>query len=148
MSKRFVIAAAFVLSTAVAATAQPQPLPPGKWWKKPEIVQQLALNAEQQERLEEIYRGAAEELIDLKAEVEKASLGLRGELDRATLDRAAILRAGQRLDDARGKLFLRELAMLVDMRGALTAPQWTKMKAALERFDERRPGGPPPHRRP
>lgn len=145
MTKRFLFVIAFLLATTFAAA---QPMPPGKWWRKPEIVQQLNLSDDQQDKLDAIFRDAAEELVDLKAEIEKANIGLRGELDRPTLDRAAIMRAGQRLDDARGKMFLRELAMLIDMRGVLNAQQWTRMRAALEQREERRPGGPPPHRRP
>src|SRR5712691_3798238 len=91
----------------VAASAFAQ-LPPGKWWRRPEIVQTLNLTDEQQDRLETIFRSSATDLIDFKAEVDKAAIALRGELDRPQLDRAAIHRVAMHLSDARGRLFDRE----------------------------------------
>ncbi len=121
-----------VIFLAAGAFAQ---LPPGKWWRRPEIVQSLNLSEEQQDRLETIFRGAATELIDLRADVDKANIALRGELDRPTLDRAAIHRIATRLSDARGRLFDRELMMLVEMRGVLTDPQWNRMRNELNRLE-------------
>ena len=127
------IAALFV---AAGAFAQ---LPPGKWWRRPEIVQTLNLSDEQQDRLESIFRMSAADLIDLKAEVDKAAIALRGELDRPQLDRAAIHRIATRLSDTRGRLFDRELTMLVEMRSVLTDPQWNRMRNEIDRVQMQRP---------
>ncbi len=128
---------AFV-SLLIAVSAFAQQLPPGKWWRRPEIVQNLNLSEEQQDRLEGIFRANAADLIDLKAEMDKASIALRGELDRPQLDRAAIHRVATRLNDARARLFDRELMMLVEMRGVLTEPQWNRMRNQLDKLE--RPG--------
>jgi Spy/CpxP family protein refolding chaperone len=120
------------LFVAVGAFAQ---LPPGKWWRRPEIVQALNLSDEQQDRLEAIFRSSAIDLIDLKAEVDKAAIALRGELDRPQLDRAAIRRMATRLSEARGRLFDRELTMLVEMRSVLTDPQWNRMRNEIDRLE-------------
>ncbi|HEY8130824.1 MAG TPA: periplasmic heavy metal sensor [Thermoanaerobaculia bacterium] len=126
----FALAVLFTVSSAFA-----QALPPGKWWRRPEIVQNLNLTDEQQDRLELIFRASAMELIDLKAEVDKSSIALRGELDRPQLDRAAIHRIAVRMNDARGRLFDRELMMLVEMRGVLTDPQWNRMRNELAKME-------------
>src|SRR6266481_8919102 len=47
------------------------------------------------------------------------------------LDRAAIRRDAQKLSDARGRLFERELMMLADMRGVLNESQWNRMRSGL-----------------
>ncbi len=137
----FVLLALFAVSAAFA-----QPLPPGKWWRRQEIVQLLGLTEEQQDRLEVIFRANAIDLIDLKADVDKANIALRGELDRPVLDRAAIRRVAARLSEARGRLFDRELTMLVDMRGVLTDPQWNRMRNELQKFERpmQRPDRRPP----
>jgi Spy/CpxP family protein refolding chaperone len=129
MTRRIVMTIAALL-VAAGAFAQ---LPPGKWWRRPEIVRSLNLSDEQQDRLESIFRTSATDLIDLKAEVDKAAIALRGELDRPQLDRAAIHRVATRLSDARGRLFDRELTMLVEMRGVLTDPQWNRMRNEIDR---------------
>lgn len=138
-------AAAFALLALFAVSAFAQ-LPPGKWWRRPEIVQQLNLTDEQQDRLESIFRASATDLIDLKAEVDKSSIALRGELDRPQLDRAAIHRVATRLNEARGRLFDRELMMLVEMRSVLTDPQWNRLRNALDRLQ--RPQDRPNQRMP
>ena len=112
--KRVIILAALALVVATSAFAQN--LPPGKWWWRPEIVQSLNLAEEQQNKLENIFRTASGDLIDLRGEVEKQNINLRGDLDQSQLDRATIRRDAQRLSDARTRLFERELMMLVDMR--------------------------------
>lgn len=131
MSRRVFFAAALLVLVAASAAAQ---LPPGKWWRRPEIAQQLALTEEQQSRLDGVFRSSASELIDLRGDVEKASIALRAELDQPQLNRANIQRVAAHLSEARGRLFGRELMMLVDMRGVLTDEQWNRMRAQLDRM--------------
>ena len=127
-----VLLASLVLVFATSAFAQN--LPPGKWWRRPEIVQSLNISEEQQNKLENIFRTSSGDLIDLRGEVEKLNINLRADLDQSQLDRAAIRKDAQRLSDARTRLFERELMMLVDMRGVLNDSQWDRMRNQLERF--------------
>jgi Spy/CpxP family protein refolding chaperone len=132
--------AILLLATSVMAAD----LPPGRWWRQPAIVQMLTLTDDQQSRLETIFRSNANDLIDLKAEVEKSNIALRGELDRPQLDRAAIRRIAVRLNDARARLFERELMMLVDMRSVLNDTQWNRLRSELDRLNrnqQQRPRG-------
>jgi hypothetical protein len=128
--KRFlpVLFVAFTFAGAAFAAD----LPPGKWWRRPEIVQALGLSDDQQTRLDAIFRSSAADLIDLRGAVEKQNIVLRGELDQPQLNRADIQRAAAKLTEARGRLFERELMMLVDMRAVLTEPQWNRMRSELE----------------
>lgn len=135
--KRIIITA-LILVFATTAFAQTN-LPPGKWWRRPEIIQTLNLSEEQQNRLETIFRTASSDLIDLRGEVEKQNIALRGDLDQAQLERATIRRDAQKLSEARGRLFERELTMLVDMRSVLNDSQWNRMRNELDRLGT---GGP------
>lgn len=132
--KRAVIAAVLFLAATAASAID---LPPGKWWRRVEVIQLLNLSEEQQNRIEAISLKAANELIDLKAEVEKANIALRLELDQPQLNREAIRRSAERVNIARGRLFDRELMMLVDMRSVLTDTQWNRMRQTLERLPAR-----------
>jgi Spy/CpxP family protein refolding chaperone len=135
-ARRWLLAAAILL-TATVASAQ---MPPGKWWQRPEVVKELGLTAEQQQKLDDAFRVAADDLIDARGDVEKAQVALRGELDRPQLRRNDIRAIATRLSEARAKLFERELMMLVDMRGVLNESQWDRLRKHLDRMDERRPG--------
>jgi Spy/CpxP family protein refolding chaperone len=129
----------------VAATfAQAQQLPPGKWWRREEVVRQLELTRDQQDKLDEVFRGAANDLIDAKANVDKLQVALRGELDRAQLRRTELQRLATQLSTARGKLFEREIMMLADMRGVLNEEQWTQLRTHLDRMRPERGGEPRP----
>jgi hypothetical protein len=140
LTKRLVLAVALVASAAIA---QAQHMPPGKWWRRPEIIRELALTADQQERLEETFRGAANDLIDAKADVDKLQIAIRGELDRTQIRKAELQRLASQLSAARGKLFEREIMMLVEMRSILSDQQWTRIRSFLDRMQERREDGPP-----
>jgi hypothetical protein len=135
MMRRISLAVAVLL---VAGSTLAQPIPTGKWWRRPEIVEALNLSDEQQDRLETIFRASASDLIDLKAEIDKADIALRGELSRPQLDRAGIHRIAMRLMEARGRMFDRELMMLVEMRSVLTDPQWSRLPNTLEKLQQQR----------
>jgi hypothetical protein len=131
--KRMIVVAALLASAAIVEAQQ---MPPGKWWRRPEVIQRLELTNEQQDRLDEVFRAAADDLIDAKGAVEKLQVALRGELDRAQVRRPELQRIAKLLSDARGKLFERELMMLADMRGVLDETQWRKVR---EFMDNHRP---------
>jgi Spy/CpxP family protein refolding chaperone len=140
IDKRLLIAAAMLIA---ATFAEAQQLPPGKWWRRDEVVRQLELTRTQQDKLDEVFRGAANDLIDARATVDKLQVALRGELDRAQLRRQELQRLAAQLSSARGKLFEREIMMLADMRGVLNEEQWTRLRSHLDRMrPDRGPGGP------
>jgi hypothetical protein len=136
MTRRIALAVLLML-VASAALAQIN-LPPGKWWRRQEVITFLNLSTEQQDRLENVFAGSAAELIDLRGEVEKQSIALRVALDRPVLEREQVRTVAQRLNDARGRLFQRELMMLVDMRAVLSEQQWNRMRNQLDRLAERK----------
>ncbi len=123
--------AVLLMASALPMAADPN-LPPARWWRRPEVVERLGITDDQQARLDQIFRSNASDLIDLKAEVDKSAVELRGELDQAQLNRQNIQRVAARLNAARSKLFERELMMLVEMRAVLSDTQWNRMRTALD----------------
>jgi Spy/CpxP family protein refolding chaperone len=146
--------AAVVLATALTGTLAAQEMPRGRWWQRPEVARRLSLTADQQQRLDTVYANSANNLIDARGDVEKLQISLRGALDQPQLDRQNIQKIAGRLNEARGKLFERELMMFVDMRGVLTEEQWRNVRQAIaglgqdprQRFGNR--GGVPPAQQP
>lgn len=131
MTNRLLLGAAMIV--LAAGTLVAQPLPRGKWWQRPEMVQRLGLTDDQQTRLDNIWRGAANDLIDLRGNVEKMSIAVHAELDQPQINRDNLRRAAGRLSEAQGRLFERELMMLADMRGVLNDQQWSRLRTELER---------------
>lgn len=138
MKQRARFAALLIAATCVlSAVAEAQQMPPGKWWRRDEVARQLELTRDQQDKLDEVFRNAANGLIDARADVEKLQIALRGELDRDQLRRAELQRLAGQLTQARGKLFERELMMLADMRVILNEEQWNRLRTFLDRAQER-----------
>lgn len=108
-------------------------MPPGKWWKRAEVVERLRLTSDQQERLDRVFKQSATQLVDLKADVEKRSIELRNELDEAQPRREQVQQLATRLSEARARLFEREVMMLLDMRAVLTVEQWRTVRELLDR---------------
>jgi hypothetical protein len=129
-TRRALLLAAVLLS--VLPLQADSALPPAKWWRRPQLVERLAITEDQQDKLDSIFRNHASDLIDLRAEIEKRTVELRGNLDQRQLNRQDIQRIAGRLNEARGKLFDRELMMLVDMRSVLTDSQWSRMRNMLD----------------
>ncbi|HUP48236.1 MAG TPA: periplasmic heavy metal sensor [Thermoanaerobaculia bacterium] len=143
MNRRTAVAIALGTALILGATSAAAELPPGKWWRNPQIAERLGLAPEQQARLDAVFREAANELIDRRAEVEKLNLALRGELDQPQINRQSLQRVAAQLSAARGRLFEREVIMLADMRAVLDGGQWSRLRTHLDR----RRQGPPPRRR-
>lgn len=140
MIRKLLVAAALMVAAAVLEAQGPPPpggpLPHGKWWRRPEVAENLDLTREQQQKLDEVFNAASTELIDTKAEMRKLEIQLRSELERTQLRRQEIHRIATQLNAARGKLFERELMLLVDMRSVLEDSQWMRLQ---EEMEERRP---------
>ena len=134
---------------ATTMFAQGFGLPPGKWWKMPRVVETLELTKAQQDQLDDVFRTAAPDLIDLKAELEKATIALRDTVDQADINREGVRGAVSRVNSARAKMFEREVMLLVDMRGVLSAPQWSRLRQALDqrRVETKREDRRPANRR-
>ena len=139
-----IVAATLLFATIVEA----QRMPPGKWWRRAEVIRELALTADQQDKLDGVFTQAADELIDAKAAVEKMQVALRAEIDRPQLRRAEIQKVVANLNTARGRLFERELMMLVDMRAVLNETQWNRLRQHLDQMEARDNQRGPMNRRP
>ena len=86
--RRMLLVAALLLATTFA---QAQQLPRGRWWRREEVVRQLALTRDQQEKLDEVFRGAADNLIDARATVDKLQVALRVASGASNAEAAAAL---------------------------------------------------------
>lgn len=131
MTKKLLLAALAVVM--MGGTAFAAELPPREWWRNQAIAQRLNISDDQQAKLDDIFRKAANDLIDMRADAEKLSVALHGELDQPQLNRANLQKLASRLNDAHGRLFEREMMMLVDMRAVLTEDQWAKLRDIINR---------------
>ncbi|MDE1177843.1 MAG: Spy/CpxP family protein refolding chaperone [Edaphobacter sp.] len=115
----------------------PSMLPPGMWWKNPDLIQKLNLTDDQRKRMDDIFQQARMQLIDLKANVEKQELLLEPMLADNPPDTNKVLSQIDHVASARAELEKSLARMLLGIRGVLTADQWTKLQAERPKFHGR-----------
>lgn len=113
----------------------PPPLRPlesgqrGRWWLNPETAQNLSLTADQQKKMDDIFRQHRLLLADLNASLQKAEIGLEALLAAEAPDEPKILSQIDRAAQARAELEKAHARMLLGLRRALTEDQWKKLQA-------------------
>jgi Spy/CpxP family protein refolding chaperone len=128
--------------------------PPGRWWKNPDMIQKLALTADQQKKIDDIFQESRLKLIDLNAALQKDEAVMEPLLDADQPDEGKILAQIDRVAQGRAELEKANARMLLGIRRTLTAEQWKKLSAEAPpppAHDDRpgrggpqsRPGGPP-----
>jgi protein CpxP len=130
-----------ILAAAGALAYQPGAggPPMGKWWQNEKAVAELGLTPDQQARLDKLMFEHRDQMIDLRAGLEKAELRLREIMDAPRFDERAALEQIDRVTAARSLVEKHRAAMLVQTRSVLTPEQWQKAKERLmERRQERR----------
>ena len=104
-------------------------MPPfGMWWKNPEVAARLGLTAEQQKRIGDLFLQSRVQLIHLHASLQEEQLMLEPLLDATPFDEAKAEAQIDKIADMRAELEKTNAKMLLDIRGVLTADQWTKLR--------------------
>jgi Spy/CpxP family protein refolding chaperone len=137
-------AACAVLAGAPAAAQMPE-APPGKWWKRPRVVQMLKLSPEQQDKLEEIFSRNRRSFVDLKAALEKHQIDVEELVAKKDADPKKVSAAVDALEEARMRLRKSVTMMFLEQRAVLTPQQWSQIVERRddwrrERMEERRRG--------
>ena len=102
--------------------------PAGMWWKNPMVVQRLTLTADQTRKMDDIFQQSRIQLIDLTANVEKQQVMLEPMLSANPLDTVKASAQIDKVAQARADLEKAHAKMLLNIRGVLTADQWTKLR--------------------
>jgi Spy/CpxP family protein refolding chaperone len=123
----------FVAASARPAEAQMPEAPPGKWWKRPRIVQTLNLTAEQQAKLEDIFSRRRREFVDLKADVERHQIDVEELVAKKDSDSRKVSAAVDALEQSRLKLRKAATMMFLEQKDVLSAAQWQQV---LDRREE------------
>jgi Spy/CpxP family protein refolding chaperone len=130
--------AAAALALAAPAPAQMPEMPPGKWWKRPAVVQKLGITADQQNQLEEIFSKNRRTFIDLKADVERRQLDVEELMAKKDSDPKKVSAAFDASEQAKARLRKSISMMVLEMRGVLTEAQWKQVMDRREEWRQER----------
>lgn len=123
----------FAASLARPAFSQMAEAPPGKWWKRPRIVQILNLTAEQQAKLEDIFARHRRDFVDLRADVERRKIDVEELVARKDADPQKVSTSVDALEQSRFKLRKAATMMFLEQKDVLSAAQWQQI---LDRREE------------
>jgi Spy/CpxP family protein refolding chaperone len=104
-------------------------LPPGIWWRNPDLIQKLTLTADQQKRMDDLFQQSRIQLVHIKASLEEQQILLEPMLNANPPDSAKALAQIGRIADTRAELEKANAKMLLGIREVLTPDQWTKLQA-------------------
>ncbi len=110
----------------------------GKWWKNPELAQELGLTDDQISQMEKIFQDHRLKLIDLKAALEKQEALLEPMIEADHPDESQVLAQIDKVAQARAELEKANARMLLGIRHVLTPEQWKKLEAEREMMRPRR----------
>jgi periplasmic protein CpxP/Spy len=113
--------------------------PGGRWWNNPDMVQKLALTADQQKRMDEIFQQNRLKLVDLNATVQKEEITLEPLVASEQPDETKILAQIDKVAQARAELEKANARFLLGIRRVLTAEQWKTLQAERPRLAGRGP---------
>jgi Spy/CpxP family protein refolding chaperone len=136
------VLAGFAAMVAVESFGQQLGIPPGRWWERPRVAEELGLTAEQKEKLETVTLAHARTMIDLKASVDKAELDVKAAAEREPFEAKRVRESFGVLQQARLRLETERFEMLLKVREALSTEQWNRLRdltrERIEEFRERR----------
>jgi Spy/CpxP family protein refolding chaperone len=120
-------------------------VPPGMWWKNPNLVQRIGLMPDQTKKMDDIFQQSRLQLIDLKANLEKQNLMLEPMLSANPIDQGKAMAQIDKVAQARADLEKANAKMLLGIRGVLTPDQWTKLQTGGREMGRGEgPGAPGP----
>jgi Spy/CpxP family protein refolding chaperone len=128
----------FAPALARPAGAQMPEAPPGKWWKRPRIVQMLNLSGDQQAKLEDIFSRRRREFVDLKADVERHQIDVEELVAKKDSDPKKVSASVEALEQSRLKLRRALTMMFLEQKDVLTAEQWQQVLDRREQWRKER----------
>jgi Spy/CpxP family protein refolding chaperone len=105
-----------------------QELPSGKWWHTPAISGKLKLSPEEIRRLDDLYAGSRQRLMDLKRAVEKERFELDQQLGNREINRQALNQQHRKLERARTDLSSEYLRFMVETRNIIGYDRFQQLK--------------------
>ena len=111
--------------------------PKGKWWKHPEVLENVDITDEQIQKIEEISNEGMRKIIGLEAKFKIARMDLESLLDQTDqekLDLSAIEKQLETVNRIRGELETERIMMLARIRNVLPKETVQKLKRIRWRF--------------
>ncbi len=102
-------------------------MPHGRWWHRPEVVAQLKLTSQEQEKLNALFVESERELIDLRGNVQKQELELKTLLDQEDFNQSACADQFGKLLEARSGVARERFSFHMEVRKLLGLERYREL---------------------
>ena len=109
-------------------------MPPGKWWKVPQVAEKLSLTEEERQKLDTMYLEHRHRMIDLRSQVDRERLELEQLLDSTTFDPAASMERFKKLQDTHRALATERFQFVLQVRSLLGLDRFQLLKAQFWQY--------------
>jgi Spy/CpxP family protein refolding chaperone len=116
----------------------------GRWWNNPQIAEKLNLTEDQRKAMDAIFQQHREQLVDLRANVEKAEIAMDPLVKADQPNESAVMAQIDKVAQARAELEKANARFLFELRAKLTPDQWKQVqefRQSHEGMREMRRGG-------
>jgi Spy/CpxP family protein refolding chaperone len=115
--------------------------PQGRWWNDPAMVEKLKLSDDQRKAMDAILINHREQLVDMRAAVEKSELEMEPLMQDDVPNEARVLAQIDKIAQARAELEKANARFLLAIRAKLSPDQWKQLQAARAERMQRRGSG-------
>jgi len=115
----------FLISPAVIWAME---IPPGKWWRRPQVSKELNLTEEEISKLDKQFIDNRRKLIKLESAVKSELFELDNILDSENLDEKATVKQFDKLQQARTNLANEQFRSLLEIRKILGLERFRQLK--------------------
>lgn len=113
-------------------------IPPGKWWRIPEIVDQLKLTPQEQTQLEDMFVRSQRKIIELRGAWAKEKFELEQLLDKSDIDEATCMNQFKKLFEKRTEIVTERFRHVLEVKKLLGHDRFQQLKAHIQAQREMR----------
>ena len=108
-------------------------IPPGTWWKTPEVAKDLNLTTEEQKQLNDLYSKNRRKMVDLQSQVNKERIELEKLFDAETLNEAECLDQFKKIQDTKEHKAVEKFSFIVNIRKLLGKDRFQRLKGNIQK---------------
>ena len=116
-------------------------MPRGKWWRMPEVANELKISSDEQAKLDDLYYKHRNQMVDHKSTLKKEQIALEWFIEKETLDESACKNQFQKVLEARNTLSTERYNFLIEVRKLLGYERFLQLKPKFYELRKERSSG-------
>jgi Spy/CpxP family protein refolding chaperone len=118
---------ALMMALIPVAEVRGQDIPPGKWWRDPQMIRSLELTPSQISQLDQAYANSRQQLFRKKSRVESEQMQLQNLFDQQALDENAVKTQHFNVERAREDLSSERLEYIMEIRKIIGHEKYNRL---------------------